>query len=59
MRKERVIETIKDLPNEFDLEIIIERLIFIDEVEKGLKQVEEGKTFSHEKVKNSIGKWSK
>ncbi|MFN8415063.1 MAG: hypothetical protein U0U66_01900 [Cytophagaceae bacterium] len=59
MRRERVIETIKELPNEFDLDTIIEKLIFIDKVEKGLKQVEEGKTISHDEVKNRIGKWSK
>jgi predicted transcriptional regulator len=58
MRRERVIETIKDLPNEFDLETVIERLIFIDKVEKGLKQAEEGKTISHEEVKKRVSKWS-
>ena len=59
MRRDRVIETIKELPNEFDLETVIERLIFIDKVEKGLKQAEEGKTISHEEVKNRVSKWSK
>ncbi len=59
MRRERVIETIKELPNEFDLETVIEQLIFIDKVEKGLNQVEEGKTISHEEVKKRVSKWSK
>lgn len=58
MRRERVIETIKDLPNEFDLETVIERLIFIDKVEKGIKQTEEGKTISHADVKQKVSKWS-
>jgi predicted transcriptional regulator len=58
MRRERVIETINKLPNEFDLETVIERLIFIDKVEKGLKQAEEGKTISHDEVKKRISKWS-
>jgi len=59
MRREQVIETIKNLPNEFELETVIERLIFIDKVEKGLKQAEEGKYISHEEIKNRISKWSK
>jgi len=42
MKKERVIETIKDFPTEFEVEELIEKLIFIDKVEKGLKQVKEG-----------------
>jgi len=58
MRRERVIETIKDLPNEFNLETLIERLIFIDKVEKGIKQTEEGKTISHADVKQKVSKWS-
>lgn len=59
MRRDRVIETIKELPNEFDLETVVERLIFIDKVEKGLKQAEEGKTISHEEVKKRVSKWSR
>lgn len=58
MRRDRVIETIKDLPNEFDLETVIEQLIFIDKVEKGLNQAVEGKTISHEEVKKRVSKWS-
>ena len=58
MRRERVIETIKYLPNEFNLETLIERLIFIDKVEKGIKQTEEGKTISHADVKQKVSKWS-
>ena len=58
MRREQVIETIKDLPNEFDLETVIEKLIFIDKVEKGIKQAEEGKTISHADVKQRVSKWS-
>jgi hypothetical protein len=59
MKRDRVIETIKELPSEFDLDTIIERLIFIDKVEKGLQQVEEGGTISHAELKNRISKWSK
>jgi len=58
MRRERVIETIKYLPNEFNLETLIERLIFIDKVEKGIKQTEEGKTISHTDVKQKVSEWS-
>ncbi len=59
MRRDRVIETIKELPNEFDLETVVEQLIFIDKVEKGLSQVDEGKTIPHEEVKKRVSKWSK
>lgn len=57
MRRERAIQTINELPNEFNLEALIERLIFIDKVEKGLKQAEEGKTVSHEEALKRLRKW--
>lgn len=33
MKRDKVIESIKELPQEFELEALIERLIFIDKVE--------------------------
>lgn len=57
MKRDKAIETIKELPVEFDLDELIERLIFIEKVDKGLKQLDEGKTVSHEKVKELSKKW--
>ncbi|MFM9838407.1 MAG: hypothetical protein ACKVOQ_09100 [Cyclobacteriaceae bacterium] len=34
-----------------------EKLNFIEEVEKGLKQLDEGKTVPHEKVKEIVKGW--
>lgn len=57
MKKDKVIEAMNDLPQEFDLEELMDRLVFIEKVEKGLAQSKEGKTVSHEKVKEMIKKW--
>ncbi|MFZ1807346.1 MAG: hypothetical protein WAU36_09005 [Cyclobacteriaceae bacterium] len=57
MKRDKAIETIKELPAEFDLDELIERLIFVEKVDKGLKQLDEGKTVSHEKVKELSKKW--
>ena len=57
MKRDKAIETIKELPNEFDLEELIEKLVFVEKVEKGLKQLEEGKTVAHETVKEITKKW--
>jgi hypothetical protein len=51
MKREKILETVKELPQEFDLDELIERLIFVDKVEKGLKQIDEGKTMTHQDVK--------
>jgi predicted transcriptional regulator len=57
MKRDKVIELIKELPQEFELETLIERLIFIDKVEHGLKQIEDGETISHEQVIETAKKW--
>jgi predicted transcriptional regulator len=57
MNRDKVMETVKELPQEFDLEELIERLVFVEKVEKGLEQIKEGKTVSHEQVKDMIKKW--
>lgn len=57
MKKETVIETMTELPQDFDLDVLIEKLVFIDKVENGLKQIQEGKTKTHEEVKEIVKKW--
>jgi predicted transcriptional regulator len=57
MKREKALETVNEFPTEFDLEELIERLVFVEKVEKGLQQVEEGKTVSHQQVKEMVKKW--
>ena len=57
MKRDKAIETVQELPNEFDLEELMEKLVFVEKVEKGLKQLDEGKTVTHETVKEITKKW--
>jgi hypothetical protein len=57
MKREKAIEAINEFPKEFELEDLIERLVFVEKVEKGIKQLDDGKTTPHEKVKELIKKW--
>ena len=57
MKRDKVMQTVKEFPQEFDLEELIERLVFVEKVEKGLEQIKEGKTVPHEQVKYMIKKW--
>ncbi|CAN5354718.1 hypothetical protein BH09BAC3_BH09BAC3_09300 [soil metagenome] len=56
MKREKANETVKKLPNEFNLEELMEKLVFAEKVEKGLEQLEQGKTLSHEAVKDIVTK---
>ncbi len=57
MRREKALDIIKEFPQEFELEDLIEKLVFIEKVEQGLNQLENGKTVPHETVKEIVKKW--
>lgn len=57
--KEKVLKTIQSLPDEFSLDELVERLILLEKIDAGLKQVEEGKTVSQEEAREKMKKWQK
>ena len=57
MKRDKVMDTVKEFPKEFELEELIEKLVFVEKVEKGLLQLKKGKTITHEKVKEIVKKW--
>ena len=59
LTKEKLNKTINNLPESFTIDELIDQLIFIEKVEEGIKQSDEGKVISNEDVKQMIDKWSK
>lgn len=60
MKKQVAQDTLKSMPDEFKLDDLLERLVFIEQVEKGLTELNEGKGVPHEKVMASFKrKWRK
>ena len=60
MKKHTVIETLDSFGDEFDTEKLIEQLLFVEKIEKGLKDVEEGKVIDYNEVKQRFSdKWNK
>lgn len=57
MKRDKVMETVKEFPQEVNLEELIERLVFVEKIEKGLEQLKEEKTIPHEHVKDMTKKW--
>jgi hypothetical protein len=55
--RELVTKALQGLPTKFELEELIERLVFIEKVEKGLNQVAQGSTVSHKQVKELVKEW--
>jgi hypothetical protein len=60
MKKNTVIETLDSFEEEFDAERLIEKLLFVEKVEKGLKDAEEGRVLDFKEAKQKFfDKWSK
>ena len=59
MNREKAIDTIRKLPQEFELEELMEKLVFVEKVERGLQQAEQGKVTPHAEVKELVKKWQK
>mgnify|MGYP006305875015 CR=1 FL=1 len=57
--KQSAIKAIQNLPENSSYEDIMEKLFFMEKVESGLREIEEGKTISHEDVKERLSKWLK
>lgn len=55
--KEKVLETIRSLPEEFSLDELFERLILLEKVNTGIQEVEEGKVVSQDEAKEKMKKW--
>ncbi|MDB5145157.1 MAG: hypothetical protein JWQ66_3870 [Mucilaginibacter sp.] len=54
MKKNTVIETLDSFGDEFDTEKLIEKLLFVEKVERGLKDVEEGKVINYKEAKQKF-----
>jgi len=59
MKKSTVIQSLNELPQKFDLDELLERLMVIEKIDEALEDAKSGKTVSHDKVKKMVAKWNK
>jgi hypothetical protein len=59
LEKKKVLQTIKDLPDTFSAEEVIERIILLQKVEIGLEQSRKGETLTTSEAKARLKKWLK
>jgi hypothetical protein len=59
LTKGNVIKTISKFPDSFTLDEVIDKLIFMDKVERGLEQSQSNKVLSKEKATKRLSKWLK
>ncbi|WP_199535501.1 hypothetical protein [Rhodohalobacter sp. SW132] len=55
--KKSVIQGLEQLPDQFSVDELFERLLVIEKIETGLQQSKDKKTVSTEEAKQKLGKW--
>ena len=55
--KQAAIRIIEEMPEDASLEQIMYGLFFRERVDRGLKELDKGKTVSHEEVRRSVARW--
>ena len=59
LTRAQIYHTMEKLPEPFPIEHLIEQLVFINKVERGLEQSRSGQINSVEQTKNKLSKWLK
>jgi len=59
VNKATVLKYINELPDEFPIEELMERLLFIYKVEVGLEESKKDQITPHDQVKERFNKWLK
>ncbi|MGI4874898.1 MAG: hypothetical protein ACRYFX_27405 [Janthinobacterium lividum] len=57
MTKEKLFETVKDLPDNFELEGLFERLLLVKRIEEGIRQSDNGETLTEAEAKSCLSRW--
>ena len=55
--KTRLKEQLEYLPEEFTIDELIDRLILIEKIERGIKQSDNGEEISEQELNKEISKW--
>jgi hypothetical protein len=55
--KEQLIETINQLPLEFSLDEVIDKIVLLEKIEKGLQQSQKGKVTPDEDLDKKLPEW--
>ena len=59
MTKILVNEAVKEMPDEFSIDDLIEKLILVQSFEQGRQQYQAGKFLTHQEVGQKLEKWLK
>ena len=59
LTKKQVMTTIKGMPETFDTTQLFDRILLLNKIEEGRRQIKEGKTYTTEEAQKKLKKWLK
>lgn len=59
LTKSNVIKTITRLPDKFSIDELVDKMILLDKIEKGIKDADNRKTISDEELDEKMEEWLK
>ena len=59
LTKEQVMNSLKDMPDKFSIDDLVDKLILMQKIEIGLEQSKKGQVYIVEEAKEMLKKWSK
>jgi predicted transcriptional regulator len=59
LNREKIIESLRKLPDQVALDEVLERIILLDKIENGLRQSEQGQVITDEELDEKLPEWLK
>jgi len=59
LTKTQIIDSLNNLPENVTIDQVIEHLVVVDKIQKGLNDSAEGKVYSKDEAKEELKKWLK
>ncbi len=57
--KKALLKSVREMPDEVSVEDLIDRVLLLSKIERGLEQSTKGEVYSTEEARKRLGKWSK
>ena len=59
LSKEKILQTLKDLPDTFSIDELFDRIVLLNKIEMGLEQSKSGQVNTTDQAKDKLKKWLK
>ncbi len=57
LSKDKILQTVKDLPDNFSIEELFERIVLLQKIELGLEQSKTDQVISTEQARERLKRW--